>query len=125
VEHILISFDEASFRLVPVYKKVWFMTGQKPKGVFFWSNKKLTVFGALSSEHKFYYNFYDSQNSLTYLAFLSNFLETLDKNKKYVFIFDNASYHKTNVIKKFLQKHSNFVEIFLLHLFYDNLRYQR
>jgi len=87
------------------------MTGEKPHGVFFWSNKKLTVFGALTSEHDFYYDFYDSQNSLTYLAFLSDFIETLDKNKKYVFVFDNASYHKTKVIKNFLEKNSSFVKV--------------
>lgn len=109
--HIIVSFDEASFRLVPVYKKVWFMTGQKPSGVFFWSNKKLIVFGALTSEHDFYYDFYISQNSLTYLAFLSDFIETLDKNKKYVFVFDNASYHKTDVIRNFLEKHSGNVKV--------------
>lgn len=111
MEHIIISFDEASFRLVPVYKKVWFMKGEKPKGVFFWSNKKLTVFGALTSENDFYYDFYDSQNSLTYLAFLSDFIESLDKDKKYLFVFDNAAYHKTNVIRNFLEKHSKYIAI--------------
>ena len=87
-----------------MYKKVWYMRGEKPGGVFFWSNKKLTVFGALTSENRFFSNFYDSQNSLTYLAFLSEFVESLDKKKKYVFIFDNAGYHKTNVIRNYLAR---------------------
>ena len=50
-----------------------------------------------SSDLEFFYNFYDGQNSLTYKAFLSDFVESLNKNKKYVFIFDNASYHKTDI----------------------------
>lgn len=104
MDHILVSFDEASFRLVPVYKKVWYIKGEKPCGVFFWSNKKLTTFGALTSENEFFYDFYDGQNSLTYLAFLSEFIERLDKRKRYVFIFDNAGYHKTNIIRNYLAK---------------------
>jgi len=41
--HTIVTFDEAAFRLVPVYHKVWFLKGQKPNGVFFWSNKKLEI----------------------------------------------------------------------------------
>lgn len=87
------------------------MRGQKPRGVFFWSNKKLNVFGALTSENKFYYDFFIAQNSLTYKAFLSDFVETLDQRKKYVFILDNASYHKTNVIKNYLAKFDKFIKV--------------
>ncbi|MBU1597292.1 MAG: IS630 family transposase [Nanoarchaeota archaeon] len=87
------------------------MRGQKPRGVFFWSNKKLNVFGALTSENKFYYDFFIAQNSLTYKAFLSDFVETLDQRKKYIFILDNASYHKTNVIKNYLAKFDKFIKV--------------
>ena len=40
----IVAFDEAGFRLVPVYRRAWFFKGEKPKGVFFWSNKKLKFF---------------------------------------------------------------------------------
>lgn len=98
----IVTFDEAGFRLVPVYKKVWFFKGEKPKGVFFWSNKRINIFGALIDGKKFYYEFYDSMNSLTYKAFLSSFVETLSKRKKYVFLFDNAAYHKSSSIINYL-----------------------
>ena len=111
--HTLVSFDEVSFRLVPVYRKMWYLTGQKPRGKFFWSNKKITIFGALKDNGDLFCEDFDGQNSLTYLAFLSDFIDTLDKNKKYVFIFDNASYHKTNVIKNRLAKYSNIKIIYL------------
>ena len=88
---------------MPVYKRVWYVKGQKPKGVFFWSNKKLIIFGALIDGKKLFYEFYDSMNSLTYKAFLSSFTEQLSKGK-YVFIFDNAPYHKSSVITKYLAK---------------------
>ncbi|MBU2589224.1 MAG: hypothetical protein KKB39_00505 [Nanoarchaeota archaeon] len=49
VDNELVSIDEASFQLKTSYKKIWFPKGEKPKGAFFWSNKKLTVFSALTS----------------------------------------------------------------------------
>ena len=105
----LVTFDEAGFRLVPVYKRVWFFRGEKPRGVFFWSNKKLEIFGALIEGKKFYYEWYDSLNTLTYLAFLTGLMEQLSKRKNYVFLFDNASYHKTSNIRNFLAKFDNVV----------------
>lgn len=99
--HSIVTFDEAGFRLVPVYKRVWFMKGKKPTGFFFWSNKKIEIFGALIDGKKFYYEFYDSMNSLTYKAFLTDFVKKLSRKKKYVFLFDNAPYHKSSSIKKY------------------------
>ncbi|MEK6848280.1 MAG: IS630 family transposase [Nanoarchaeota archaeon] len=100
----IVTFDEASFRLVPVYKRVWFIKGEKPKGFFFWSNKKLIIFGALIDGKKLFYEFYDATNSLTYEAFLSSFIETLPKRKRYVFLFDNAGYHKTYPVINYLKR---------------------
>ena len=98
----IVTFDEATFRLVPVYRRVWYFKGQKPRGVFFWSNKKLIIFGALIDGKDLYYEFYNSTNSLMYKAFLSNFIEQLPKGK-YVFLFDNAPYHKSSTIIKYLK----------------------
>jgi transposase len=114
VDHIFVSFDEASFRLVPVYRKVWFIRGKKPQGVFFWSNKKLCVFGALTSEHSFHYEFYPAQNSFTFVMFLSSLLDKLDQNKRYVFILDNVGFHKTDVVKNFIDKYYKNVKVVYL-----------
>ena len=108
--YTIVTFDEAGFRLVPVYKRVWFMKGEKPKGVFFWSNKKLNIFGALIEGKRLYYEFYDSMNSLTYKAFLSEFIHRLPKGK-YVFVFDNAPYHKSSTIKNYLSKFSLSIKV--------------
>lgn len=78
------------------------MKGEKPRGIFFWSSKKLTVFGALIDGKELFYEFYTSMNSLTYISFLDHFIKTLSKNKKYVFLLDNAPYHKSSVIKEYL-----------------------
>ena len=110
--YTIVTFDEAGFRLVPVYKRVWFIKGEKPKGFFFWSNKKLNIFGALVDGKKLFYQFYDSMNTLTYKAFLSEFIEHLSKGK-YVFVFDNASYHKSSTIRNYLAQFLNISAEFL------------
>ncbi len=80
----IVTFDEAGFRLVPVYRRVWFFKEEMPKGVLFWSNKKLTIFGALMDSQKLFYEFYDALNSLAYKAFLSDFIDSLPKRKKFI-----------------------------------------
>ena len=102
--YYIVTFDEVGFRLVPVYKRVWFIKGEKPKGFFFWSNKKLNIFGALIDGRKIFYEFYDAMNSLTYKAFLMSFVESLPKRKKFVFLFDNSGYHKTTPIINYLSR---------------------
>ena len=109
MDYELIAIDEASFNLTTTYKKIWFPRGETPRVAFFWSSKKLITFGALTSGHKFYYEFYDSQNSLTFKHFLRALFEKLDKNKNYVLILDNAGFHKTYCIKKFIAQFDNIV----------------
>jgi transposase len=111
VDYEIIAIDEASFHLTTTYKRIWFPRGETPRGAFFWSSKKLITFGALTSEHKFFYDFYTSQNSITFRDFLMNLIQTLDANKKYVLILDNAGFHKTEIIKDFLAKHSSWISV--------------
>ena len=111
MDHELVSIDEVSFQLATNYKRIWFLKGQKPKGAFFWSNKKIITFGALTSSHKFYYDFYDSQNSLTFRNFLRNLFEWLDSNKKYVLILDNAGWHKTQCVKNLIEEQKHWIKV--------------
>ena len=111
MDYELVSIDEASFQLKTGYKRIWFPKGEKPKSAFFWSNKKITVFGALTSSSRFYYDFFIAQNSLTFSAFLDGLFAWLDPNKKYVFILDNAGFHKTDVVKSLLEEHNNQIAI--------------
>ena len=92
---------------------MWFFKGKKPRSLFWWSNKKLQVFTTSIEGKKIYYEFRISQNSLIFKAFLSNFIEELNKNKNIVFILDNAGWHKTNVITNYLAKFSNIKVQFL------------
>ena len=84
----IIAIDEAGFQLTTTYKKIWFPRGETPRGAFFWSSKKLITFGALTNMHKFYYDFYIAQNSITFMHFLRELFKTLDCKKKYVLSTD-------------------------------------
>jgi len=105
MDHEIVAIDEASFQLVTSYKKIWFPRGETPRGAFFWSSKKLITFGALTSSHKFYYDFYDSQNSLTFRHFIRQVVRKLSRKKKYVIILDNAGFHKTQCVKNLLAEY--------------------
>ena len=107
----LVSIDEASFQLATGYKRVWFLRGKKPKRAFFWSSKKLTVFGALTSSSKFYYDFYVAQNSITFSLFLENLFAWLDPSKKYVLILDNARFHKTNIVRDAFEEQKKWIAV--------------
>jgi putative transposase len=111
VDAIIVAFDEVKFQLQPVYKRIWFPKGEKPKGAFFWSSKKLLTFGALTSNHRFFYEFYDSQNSLTFRHFLRYVIRRLSRKKKYVFILDNAGFHKTQTVRNLLNEFSSFISV--------------
>ena len=97
---MIVTFDEASFRIVPIYRRVWFIKGERPRGVFFWSNKKINIFGALINGEKLYYKWHVSLNTLTFKSFLSGFMKQLPAGN-YVFLLDNASYHKSSTIRKY------------------------
>jgi len=111
LDYELVAIDEASFQLATNYKKIWFPKGEKPKRAFFWSNKKLITFGALTSNHEFYYDFYDSQNSLTFRNFLRNLFDWLNPNKKYVLILDNAGFHKTDCVRNLLEECKDWIAV--------------
>ena len=111
MDHILVAFDEVSFQLTTSYKRIWFPKGEKPKGAFFWSSKKLITFGALTSDHKFYYDFYDAHNSMIFKHFLRNFIGTIDLKKKYVFILDNVGYHKTQTVKNLFAEFQDTISV--------------
>lgn len=111
MDYEIVAVDESSFQLKENYKRIWFLKGEKPKGAFFWSNKKLIAFGALTSSSKFYYDFYVAQNSLTFCFFLKDLFAWLNPNKKYVIVLDNAGFHKTDVVKSLLEEHNKWIVV--------------
>lgn len=111
MDHEIVSIDEAGFQLLTNYKKIWFPKGKKPRRAFFWSNKKLIVFATQIENKKVFYEFHNSQNSLTFRAFLRGLFEYLDKNKKICFYSRNAGWHKTQVVKKLLDEYNKWIKV--------------
>ena len=107
----IVNFDQSSFWLVPIRRRIWAPKGSKPKATFWWSNKKANIFGALVDGKKLYYEWYNKYNAHFFVHFMKCFTKTLDKNKKYVFVFDNASAHTAKMSVKYLKSLQNvFIE---------------
>jgi len=65
----------------------------------------------LTSSHRFYYDFFTSQNSVTFIQFLYGLVKWLDPNKKYVLILDNAGWHKTDCVRKVLDEYGDWIKV--------------
>ena len=87
---------------MPLNRRIWAPIGSKPKGIFWWSNKKAHIFGALVDGKKLYYEWYDNYNAHFFVDFMQRFVATLPKGK-YVFVLDNASAHKAKMSIRFLE----------------------
>lgn len=98
----IVTFDEATFRLVPVNKRVWGLKGTKPKIPFWFSNTKANIFGALIDGKKLHYEWYEKLTADYFISFIERFVKTIDATEKYVFVFDNAPAHKAKKSKEFL-----------------------
>ena len=98
----IVNFDEVTFRLVPFIRKVWALKGSRPEGLFWWCNKKANMFGALIDGKKLSYKWYDKLNTTSFMDFMKRFVATLDKDQKYVFIFDNGPAHKSKKSQEYL-----------------------
>lgn len=98
----IVNFDEVTFRLVPFLRRVWALKGSKPQGMFWWSNKKANMFGALVDGKSLYHEWYDKLNAHSFIDFIKHLVTTLDENKKYVFVFDNGPAHKAKISQEFL-----------------------
>jgi len=70
-----------AFSLQQITKEFGFLEENAQKGRFFWSNKKLIVFA------------------------------WLDPSKKYVFILDNAGFHKTQCVKNLLKEVEDWIVV--------------
>lgn len=99
----IVTFDEVTFRLVPVKQRIWAAKGSKPQLPFWFSNQKANLFGALIDGKKIYFEWFQKLNANYFIEFMSRFVETLDKNKSYVFVLDNAPAHKAKKSLDFIK----------------------
>lgn len=111
MDSTIINFDQSSFWLVPIRRKIWAQKGSTPKIPFWWSNKKANLFGALIDGKNLYHEWYEKYNAHFFVDFMKRFYINLDKTKKYVFVLDNAPAHTAKMSKNFLNSLENvFIE---------------
>jgi putative transposase len=89
--------------LVPVKQRIWAVRGSKPRLPFWFSDQKANLFGALIDGSKMHFEWYDKLNAKYFIEFMARFVSTLDEDKKYVFILDNAPAHKAKISMEFLK----------------------
>ena len=103
----IVNFDEATFRLVPIKQRIWAKKGSKPQLPFWFSSTKANLMGALIDGRKMFYGWYNKLNAHAFVEFLKQFIRTLHKNRKYVFILDNAPAHKAKMTIQFIKSISD------------------
>lgn len=64
----------------------------------------------LLSMEKLYHKWHISLNTLVFKSFLSGFMKQLPTGS-YVFLLDNATYHKSSTIRKYLNTFSNNIKV--------------
>ena len=111
MDKTIVCFDEVSYQLQSNFKQVWAKKGTKPEGIFRWTNKKVSMFGAIVNGKKLFYKWTEKQNSKEFILFLQEFIKTLDRKKKYLFLLDNASWHKSKMVKEYLESLNSFIEV--------------
>ena len=87
---------------MPYLRKVWAPIGTKPKGIFWWCNKKASIFGALIDGKRMFYDWYEKLNAHSFIEFMKKLADYLPKGKKYVIILDNGPCHKAKISQEFL-----------------------
>jgi transposase len=105
-DHILYE-DESSVFLLPLLRSLWSRIGQQIKILTYSSwNVSLKIFGAVNAHGgKFCYKIYEKNNTESFIDFLEHLLEVYSAGKIYM-ILDNATYHRSKKLKRWLQDHS-------------------
>jgi transposase len=97
----IINIDEATFRLVPINKRVWAPIGSRPTLPFWFSSIKANIFGALIDGNNMFFEWYSKLNAHSFIEFIKKMVASLPKGK-YLFILDNGPSHRAKITKGYL-----------------------
>jgi len=111
----LIHGDEASFQQSGSVTQTWALKGQGCEVMTFPTRKSVKAFGAvrLGNTPKWHFRFAEKFNGESFIEFLEQLVRQYSEPKIY-FITDNASYHKSPPVKKWLSDHRERIEIHYL-----------
>lgn len=111
---MLMFLDEASVKQHPNIQPKWSLKGSKEFIGTFGNHAKINVFGAISHElGKAFHMKSKKLNSEVFMKFVEH-LAMLNPTKHLVLIADNAPWHKSKKVLKFLESLSDKIEILWL-----------
>jgi transposase len=118
IDTVLYALDETYIRNESNNYKSWSPKGVAPVIERNGSHKGLNIVGATEITKQFdcivdCYSYDESITSSKVIAFLQNLLNK-NKSKKVLVILDNAKNHKSKAIKKFVNEHTNELELIYL-----------
>lgn len=107
--------DEASFQQAGSLTRTWALKGKGCQVMSFPCRKSVKVFGAIriGKNPKWHFRFANKFNSRSFIPFLKQLVRHYQPQKVH-FITDNAAYHKSPEVRKWLTAHSEQIEIHFL-----------
>ena len=113
-DDLLMFLDEASVKQHPNIQPKWSLKGSKNFIGTFGNHAKINVFGAISHElGKAFHMKSKKLNSGVFMKFVEH-LTMLNPTKHLVLVIDNAPWHKSKKVLKFLENLSDKIEILWL-----------
>jgi len=110
----IVYQDESTFYLLPILRSMWSRVGEQFKVLTYSSwNKNFKVFGAVNKySGKFTYQTFDKCNGENFIEFLKTTLKDYPIGMVYM-ILDNASFHKSKLVKAWLEQNPRIELLFL------------
>lgn len=106
--------DEAAFRQEPTMHRTWARIGQQPQIFTYGKRNTQHVFGAIAIYlMKFFYQFAETCNAITYFKFLEYIVKKIYPSKIFL-VKDNARYHKEEQIKLWCKDNKRYIECWFL-----------
>ena len=107
----MVCEDESTFIYDSISRRVWAIKGKIPKRLVTGSHKKVHVFGFLSDKQRRLFRQSDKLNSD---AVLKSLYVVKHRFKKMILIIDRAPWHKSNKVKRYLEKYRREIKIVYL-----------
>lgn len=108
-EYEIICIDEAHFKRDADKRKCWSLIGQTPIVYVNGSHQKTNVYGAYTLSGKFHYKFVERQISEKTITFFERLRKIYGK---IVFILDQACWHTSKKVEKYIQQHKEEIKVF-------------
>lgn len=110
---VILCQDECDLHMLPVLRAMWMRRGRQVRVATPGQNRKRSIFGALElSTGRFTYVVRERKKSVDFIAFLEELLLAYP-NRQIVIVLDNASIHKSKIVREWLAEHPSIELLYL------------